>query len=359
MNETLEKLKKWADGLSEDAQESWGTVKTYLGDKINSVDLNKDGQPDVNKIKELIKEAPQNIKDAWKYVEEKGPAGAEKAKEIGGGIVDDIGDFFSNNKGGLLGALGAVLIGSFMGAGPLALLLLAAVAFIGGSFLGDKNTGILSNWLGDKKPEVTPPAVGKIKMLGDDGKPLHKDAKDMPLEASYLVSTPDGTNLGTVEGKISANKETFLVSKMESLDPARKFSVTFSEDGKTATITNFNSDGTALPAESFALKNDIRTLKIVDGAVDPSSLGALQSALGEQLPPQAVKKQAAIKAIKNPTEAPDFSPTSPIPGAKFGDLLANFKEGNFNFPWGQADESDKRPNPISGSQVTNNKVAKR
>lgn len=205
---TAEDLKGWAG-------DKWDSIKDSdfvkeagaLIDKGKKIVI-KDGKFDTSELQDEAKETLDKIGNGI-------TAFYEASKPVAKGAMDTIGEFFSNNKGGLLGILGAVLIGGFMGMGPLAMLLLAAVAFFAGGMLNenDKQNGLLSGIFADKKDPETEKTKEKVKELTDSisleakSVQVEKNGKDVAIGVSMSMQGIEPTNpdnikaLGKINGK--------------------------------------------------------------------------------------------------------------------------------------------------------------
>jgi hypothetical protein len=147
---TIEKAVDSTTGAVKDAY-------SYIADHVE--EFYKDGKKLITNDKGEIswEKTKESASEGWssavKTIEDAEPALQDAGKKAG--------NFLSDNKGGLLGMLGAVLLGSFMGMDLLPMLLLVGAAFFGGSALIDKGNGMLGGLFGDKKDAA--PAPGKTK----------------------------------------------------------------------------------------------------------------------------------------------------------------------------------------------------
>jgi|GEM_PF-2939530 len=102
--------------------------------------------PGVRIITNSIKDAGDKAANAWhgmkraKKLYQDITSLPEKAMNFGGDLLKGIGGFLGDNKMGVIGALIAGAVALFAG-GPLIGLLVAAGAFLAGSFLGDGDKG--------------------------------------------------------------------------------------------------------------------------------------------------------------------------------------------------------------------------
>jgi len=174
---TIEDARKWFGDRWIDVKDS--VTKVYEDNKHLVI---KDGKLDFTDMGVAAKQGLQKVEPV---VEE---------------IAKDTGDFISNNKGGLLGLLGVLLVGGLMSEmGILPMLLLAAVAFFAGNMLGDGEKSLFGGMF-KKKDE---PAAGAGPTVAPDGP-----------AAAQEQSQNAGTSVVTAAGATTAEQ---LLQKVEQL----------------------------------------------------------------------------------------------------------------------------------------------
>ncbi len=266
----------WLEKLDSNTR-ALGNEALEWAQKLNAkIDFNDDGKPDLTQLKDAaVKAGGDAADDVGNIVETLKEKGVAVVKEVTkpGGIMDNIGEFLSNNSGGLIGLLGVLLVGSLLDFGPLMMLVLGAIAlFTGGMMDGEK--GMLSGLLPSRSPApgadvtVAPPAPGQGQ--GADvpapGPEAASTTPAAPAAAPVVPVTPtnDGVKLSSDDGKASTvisttdadgNKLIFLLKG------------TYPADGKITWDTISQIEKTDKPGGRFIKYDDIAIPKEMQATI--------------------------------------------------------------------------------------------